>query len=99
MSIMELLFADDAVLMSEMVENLQNIVDAFVEVTNAFGQEVSIKKTEVMDTNAQVHANPFSIFIKGKKLNVVHEFKDVGSTETETAKLDREVDIRIQRMT
>ncbi len=32
------------------------------------------------------------------KLNVVHEFKYVGSTETETAKLDREVDIRIQRM-
>jgi hypothetical protein len=29
---------------------------------------------------------------------VVHEFKYVGSTETETAKLDREVDIRIQRM-
>jgi hypothetical protein len=44
MSFMELLFADDAVLMSDTVENLQNIVDAFVEVTEAFGQEVSIKK-------------------------------------------------------
>jgi hypothetical protein len=41
---MELLFADDAVLMSDTVENLQSIVDAFVEVTEAFGQEVSIKK-------------------------------------------------------
>ncbi len=75
MSFMELLFADDAVLiMSDTVENLQNIVDVFVEVTEAFGQEVSIKKTEVMAINVQVHANPFSIFIKGKKLNVVHEF-------------------------
>ncbi len=46
----------------------------------------------------QVHANSFSILIKGKKLNVVHDFKYLGSTETETAKLDREVDIRIQRM-
>ncbi len=74
MSIMELLiFADDAVLMSDTVENLQNIVDAFVEVTEAFGQEVSIKKTEVMAINVQVHANPLSIFIKGKKLNVVHD--------------------------
>ncbi len=97
MSIMELLFADDAVLMSDTVENLKNIVDAFVEVTEAFGQEVSIKKTEVMAINVRVHANPISIFIKGKKLNAVHEFKYVGSTETETAKLDREVDIRIQR--
>ncbi len=43
MSIMELLFVDDAVLMSDTVENLQNIADAFVEVTEAFGQEVSIK--------------------------------------------------------
>jgi hypothetical protein len=33
MSVMKLLFADDAVLMSDTVENLQNIVDAFVEVT------------------------------------------------------------------
>ncbi len=80
------------------IENLQNFVDAFVEVTEAFGQEVSIKKTEVMAINVQVPANPFSIFIRGKKLNVVHEFKYVGSTETETAKLDREVGIRIQRM-
>jgi hypothetical protein len=77
MSIMELLFADGAVLMSDTVENLQNIVDAFVEVTEAFGQEVAIKKTEVMAINVQVHANPFIIFIKGKKLNVVHEFKYV----------------------
>jgi hypothetical protein len=51
-----------------------------------------------MAINVQVHANPFSIFIKGIKLNVVHELKYVGSTETETAKLDREVDVRIQRM-
>jgi hypothetical protein len=50
-SIMELLFADDAVLMSDTVENLQNIVDAFVEMTEAFGKEVSIKKTEVMAIN------------------------------------------------
>jgi hypothetical protein len=95
---MELLFADDSVLMSDTVENLQNIVDAFIEVTEAFGQEVSIKKTEVMAINVQVHANSFSIFIKGKKLNVFHEFKYVGSAETETVKLDREVGIRIQRM-
>ncbi len=54
MSIVELLFADDAVLMSDTVENLQNIVDAFVEVTEAFGQEVSIKKTEVMVINVQI---------------------------------------------
>ncbi len=45
-----------------------------------------------------VHANPFSVFIKSKNLNAVNEFKYVGSTETETAKLDREVDIRIKRM-
>jgi hypothetical protein len=68
-----------------------SVVDAFVEVTEAFEQEVSIKKTEVMAINVQEHANSFSIFIKGKKLNVVHEFKYVGITETETAKLDREV--------
>ncbi len=41
-----------------------------------------------MAINVQVHANPLSIFIKGKKLNVVHEFNYDGSTETETATMN-----------
>jgi hypothetical protein len=44
--------------------------------------EVQVKKAEAMAINVRVHANPLSIFKKGKKLNVVHEFNYVGSTET-----------------
>ena len=47
-ALMEFLFADDAVLMADSLEELQQIVNAFVLVTDAYGQEVSIKKTEVM---------------------------------------------------
>ncbi len=49
MSIMELLFADDAVLMSDTVKNLQNIVDAFVEVT------------EAVDTFPTAHSNNYPL--------------------------------------
>ncbi len=41
--------------MSDTVENLQNIVDTFVEVTEAFGQEVLIKKTEVMAVSSGLY--------------------------------------------
>jgi hypothetical protein len=95
-ALMELLFADDAVLMADSLEELQQIVDAFVLVTDAYGQEVSIKKTEVMIVNGT--SEGVEVCIKGKKLNVVNEFKYVGSTESSDATMDREIDIRIQRM-
>ncbi len=46
--LMDLLFADDAALTTDSPVKLQKIVDAFVEVTDAYGQEVSVKTTEVM---------------------------------------------------
>jgi hypothetical protein len=46
---MDLLFADDdAALTTDCPVKLQKIIDVFVEVTDAYGQEVSVKKTEAM---------------------------------------------------
>jgi hypothetical protein len=39
----ELLFADDAEIVATSPKNLQSMVDAFVKVTKALGQEVSVK--------------------------------------------------------
>jgi hypothetical protein len=49
--IWNILFADDAELLADTPENLQILVDIFVEVASAFGQEVSLKKSEVMFVN------------------------------------------------
>ena len=82
------------------VEELQCMVNVFVEVTAAFGQEVSIKKTEVMVVHAKnaEHANNVAVYINDKRLNQVDCFKYVGSTENNTSNMNNEVSVRIQRM-
>jgi len=99
--LMELLFADDAALMTDCPEKLQQIVDVFVTVTDAYGQEVSVKKTEVMWVGRRAAGTPVpqvNIFIKDQKLKQVSEFRYVGSTESENANMDKEVQIRLQRL-
>ncbi len=92
---MNLLFADDAALATDCPVKLQKIVDVLVEVTDAYGQEVSVmKKTEVMwvgklDPGAQPPR--VDIRITGQQLKQVTEFRYVGSIETEKASMDKEV--------
>ena len=97
-NLQEMLFADDAEIVALSLIDMQRMVDVFVEVTDAYGQEVSIKKTEVMVVAARGGGmiNPV-ITIKGKQLNVVSSFKYVGSTENVVATMDTEINIRMQR--
>jgi hypothetical protein len=72
---------------------------------SAYGQGISVKKTEVLvaqprdtrchvdDTNKKVG----SILIYGKPLEIVSEFKYVGSTENKFADTFDEIRIRRQR--
>jgi hypothetical protein len=47
-SVSDILFADDAAFMSTSEKGLQKILDAADEILSAFGQMISIKKTEVL---------------------------------------------------
>ncbi len=100
--LIDLQFADDAALTTDCPVMLQKIVDVFVEVTDAFGQEVSVKKTEVMwvgKLGPGAQPPRVDIRIKGQQLKQVTEFRYyVGSTETEKASMDKEVQIRLQRL-
>ena len=108
-NITEVLFADDAELLACSGKDLQVMLDVFVEVSDAYGQEVSIKKTEVMrlvrdqvskgKTKQVVNGEERStIRVKGAPLNEVSVFKYVGSTENNNGRMDAEVNIRIQKM-
>ncbi len=46
--IMEFLFADDCEIISHSVDDLQKIMTIFHEVSNKFGQQISVKKTEIL---------------------------------------------------
>jgi hypothetical protein len=113
-SIVHLLFADDAELMAESELELRHILNIFVAVVSAYGQEISVKKTEALvvqprDTRYHVeelyrmqaeaddtHKKVDTILVYGKPLEVVSEFKYVGSTENKFADTFDEISFRRQ---
>ena len=91
MVIRDLLFADDAALVSHSEEGLPRLLamDRFSNSCDLFGLIISLKKTQVMgqDTPAQ----PL-LKINGETLEVVHQFQYLGSTMTD---MDAEISKRI----
>ena len=88
------------------------MVSIFAGVAKAYGQQVSVAKTKVMvvyckeyleslDDRIGLHNGAFlypNVYIDGHALEVVQNFKYVGSTESDTANMDIEISIRKQRM-
>ena len=91
-NIRDLLFADDAALVSHSEEGLQRLLDRFSNSCDLFGLTISLKKTQVMgqDTPAQ----PL-LKINGETLKVVYQFQYLGSTMTDTLSLDAEISNRM----
>ena len=76
----ELLFADDIALIAHSAEEMQKIVNAFSDASKKFGQEINIKKTEVLYQPMSTRTREEDIMVDGKKLNSVLEFTYLGST-------------------
>ena len=90
----EMLFADDAAIVSHTEEGLQRLVDNLSRACKEFGVTISIKKTEIM---CQMTPNDPAITIDGKTLSNVQSFRYLGSTITSNATLDAELDTRIAK--
>lgn len=90
--IRDLLFADDAAIVSHTSQGLQRLLDDFSKACDAFGLTISVKKTEVLVQN--VTSTP-SINVNNQTLNVVDKFKYLGSTISKNLSLDSEIDTRI----
>ena len=104
-TIMEMLFADDAEIVASSAEELQEMLDVFVTVTEAFGQEVSIPKTKVMVVDRRAcradpsPSNPTFVFnVHGSPLGSVDVFTYVGGCENRRGSMDDEVTIRLSKM-
>jgi hypothetical protein len=113
-NLLDFLFADDTELIATSVEKLQYQVDVLDRITRAFGQEISIKKTEVMVTkvasdfqndnrNIEMKHNvervDCAITIQGKQLTNLDNFKYLGNTQNTYCTMKNEIQIRISRMT
>ena len=101
----DLLFADDAEIVASSAEDLQYMLDKFVEVTSAFGQEVSVKKTKVMVVHKRllrkeelVFDLPLDIKVNGQSLENVDVFTYVGGKENTHGNMDDEVKVRLSEM-
>jgi hypothetical protein len=98
------LFADDAAFMSNSEKGLQKILDAADEILSAFGQMISIKKTEVLvvqpkkSEGKEVSVGAPNITVRGQALTVTTSFKYVGSKVNNFADMSNEVGARIQMM-
>jgi hypothetical protein len=95
-----ILFADDAELLADSPENLQRLVDIFVEVSSAYGQEVSLTKSEVLvvngnalvreencDEGSQV-SGPVVITVNGSELLTKDSFTYLGAPEDSKASME-----------
>ena len=89
---MLLAFADDTGLMSMIRNDMQVLIDIFVEACTELGLKINVPKTKfmVVNQNEGSSVEPFTIY--GKKLEQVDEFLYLGSIIT--AKGDSKVDIR-----
>ena len=90
--IQELLFADDAALISHTQSGLQNLVSSLARACQEFGLTISLNKTEVM---VQDVTDVPTINIGSHTLQVVKEFTYLGSTISSTMSLENELNKRI----
>jgi len=99
MSLLELLFADDAAVCANSAEDLQIILQVFYDVFAEFGLEMALKKTQVLvqrSKSQQDLAIP-PIAVDGKQLQIVKSFKYLGSTLTDNASNNKEICLRNQK--
>ena len=88
----EMLFADDAALVTHSEAALQRLSNRFADACKQFGLTISLKKTNVctQDVNTPAH-----ITIDGVTMESVDTFTYLGSTVSNTVSLDPELDRRL----
>ena len=90
----ELLFADDAALVSHTEEGLQCLLSKFADACKEFGLTISIKKTQVMGLNTTTTP---TLQLEGQPLEAVNDFVYLGSNISSGASLDTEIKRRIAK--
>ena len=90
--IRDMLFADDAAVVTHTQEELQSLMDCFSQTCKDFGLTISLKKTNVLGQDTEA---PPVITIDDYELDAVSQFTYLGSTITDNLSVDAEIDKRI----
>ena len=92
--IRDLLFADDAAIVTHTPEDLQQLMSLFSKACDIFGLTISIKKTNIL---VQGDSAIPQITVNGQVLEIVDEFTYLGSTITSDLSLSKEINKRIAK--
>ena len=90
--IRDMLFADDAAVMTHTQRELQLLMDHFSQACKHFGLIISLKKTNILGQDILA---PPVITINDYELKVIHQFTYFGFTITDNLSLDPEINKRI----
>ncbi|XP_063534978.1 uncharacterized protein LOC134744961 [Cydia strobilella] len=90
----ELLYADDAALVANSEEELQELINRFSHACRSFSMSVNTKKTVIMVQGTNI---PTAIALDQVPLQSVDHFCYLGSTTTSNLCNNREIDTRIGR--
>jgi hypothetical protein len=93
--VMELLYADDLVIICETEKLLNEEILSFERATQAWCLTISVKKTKILIANSDGESVSEPLVIRGEQLERVKEFVYLGITETEKGGSVTEIERRI----
>lgn len=89
--IIELQYADDAALISHTPQSMQHILVVFSNIYRALGLQINARKTEIMFYNAGPNQEAPIFSLDGTHLQIVTNFKYLGSVVTPSGRIDEDV--------
>nr|XP_014353800.1 PREDICTED: uncharacterized protein LOC106706837 [Latimeria chalumnae] len=96
-SVIELQYADDAVVYAHSEADLQVIINVFAEAYRKMGLSLNIQKTKVLHQQAPNEQSPAPVIqIHGETLENVEHFPYLGSHLSQTADIDEEIQHRLK---
>lgn len=90
-----LLYADDAMLLAESVEELQSMLDCLEESTKSMDLKINVGKTKIMVFGGGDEVDEIECSLNGEKLERVNEFVYLGRMFSEKGSIDSEIDRRV----
>ena len=94
----EILFADDMELVAKSASDLQAMLSIFDRIARTFGQLISAKKSKVMVIKRGQGQERATIMVGEDQLEVVEEFRYLGSFEHKTGSMGCEMSSRKNKM-
>ena len=87
-------YADDIALLSNNINNLQDLLDKLKENGRKVGLKINARKTEIMRTEHAQHGN---ISLNDQIVNNVSNFKYLGTVVSDTGSLEAEFSERLKK--